>query len=40
MKLNNNGWGYRVFVMCLSALSTFLLIAHHYINVLMGVLAK
>ena len=33
MKLNNNGWGYRIFIMCLSMISTFLLIANHYIMV-------
>ena len=33
MKLNNNGWGYRIFIMCLSMLSTLLIIANHYITI-------
>lgn len=40
MKLNNRGWGYRVFVMCMSMISMFVLIASHYLQLLMGVIAK
>ena len=36
MKLGNNGWGYRIFVMYLGTLSTFLLIANHYLQILLG----
>ena len=40
MKLNNNGWGYRIFIICISCLSTLLLIANHYISVLIGAFGK
>lgn len=40
MKLNNNGWGYRIFVMCISALSAFLLVANHYITILINMFGK
>lgn len=36
MKLNNNGWGYRIFVLCLASLFGFLLVANHYLLVLIG----
>jgi len=31
MKLNNNGWGYRMMIFLMIILSTFLLIAIYYI---------
>lgn len=40
MKLGNNGWGYRIFVMFLGIFSTFLLIANHYLQILLGALAR
>jgi len=40
MKLGNNGWGYRIFVMFLSILSSFLLVANHYLQILLGVIEK
>ena len=36
MKLNNNGWGYRIFVLCLCMISLFVLIAGHYLTILIG----
>lgn len=38
MKLGNNGWGYRIFVMLMGILSSFLLVAHHYLQILLGVI--
>ena len=40
MKLGNKGWGYRIFVMLLSVLSTFLLVANHYLQMLIGAISK
>ena len=36
MKLNNNGWGYRLFVMFLSILSSCVLVANYYLQLLLG----
>ena len=36
MKLGNNGWGYRVFVMILTMFSSLILIANHYLQLLLG----
>ncbi len=36
MKLGNNGWGYRVFVMLLTMFSSLILIANHYLQLLLG----
>ena len=40
MKLNNNGWGYRTFIMCVCMIMTFILIANYYIVTLQHVLIK
>ena len=37
MKLNNNGWGYRIFVMFLGILSSCLLVANYYLQILLGI---
>ena len=31
MKLNNKGWGYRVFILCMGALSFLFLFTYHYL---------
>ena len=36
MKLNNNGWGYRIFIICLASLFGCLLVANHYLTILIG----
>lgn len=35
MKLGNNGWGYKIFVMLLTMLSSMILIANHYLQILL-----
>ena len=40
MKLSNNGWGYRTFIMCMCMIFTFVIVANHYIHLLMGVIDK
>ena len=40
MKLNNNGWGYKIFILCLCMISSFVLIANYYIVLLIGAISK
>ena len=40
MKLNNKGWGYKTFIMCMAFISMFVLIASHYLQIFMGVINK
>ena len=32
MKLNNRGWGYVIFIACMTAISFFGAVAYHYIS--------
>jgi len=34
--MNNNGWGYRIFILCLASLFGFLLVANHYLIILLN----
>ena len=38
MKINNRGWGYSTFIMCLVFITAFVFIANHFAHVLMGVI--
>ena len=38
--LNNKGWGYKTFIMCMCFITMFVFIANHYLHIFMGVIAE